>query len=1266
MSDNDPSAADPIGQIADEFVEAVRLGKRPSLEEFARRYPAHADEIRELLPALTLIEEPRPADENVERPRNATAAAPLKQLGDYRILREVGRGGMGIVYEAQQLSLGRHVAIKVLPAQALLEPRQLGRFQREARSAARLHHTNIVPVFGVGEQAGLHYYVMQFISGLALDKVLDELRRLRFPRSQPAPTCSGSDGIQGDEASEVSATFVAQGLLSGKFYSPGSAATLTGPIDAAAPAATGTGSVRADDTSANIHLPGQTHASTLSDSGSEYWRSAARVGVQVADALAHAAGHGVLHRDIKPANLLLDENGNVWVTDFGLAKADNDGDNLTNTGDLVGTLRYLAPERFNGQGDVRSDVYSLGLTLYELLTLQHAFGAADRNKLIKQVMHDEPVRPRKLNPRVPRDLETVVLKAIARDPARRYQSAKEMQDDLERFLQDRPVRARRVSEVEKFWLWCRRNPGIALLGSALAALLAAATIASLLAAGHFNRAALRERDARQEADRRGDAERWERYRSNIAVAAGALQLQNGSAARSALEATPEEHRNWEWRYLHNQLDGASQVLNSPGGAIKSLALSSPSDRQVAFCCLDHDRVYLCDVATGRPGPVLEGHTAPVTSVAYRPDGKQIATSGNDQTIRLWDPQTGRQTALLQVNGFPGKLERLPQLAYNADGSRIGSYATADGGTGTCRLWDSTTGREIAILASWQGFGPPLVFSPDGKRVLVGSNNHAFLCDAATGRRVFDLGTYATDVAGLIYSPDGRRVAVQPGNRASTLHIFDAENGKKVAALPEHSSGIGWAQFSPDGSRLVSTNRYPDNVARLWDVATGRRLAVLSGHKNDILGVAFSPDGRRLVTASSDQTARLWNGQTGQYLATLAGHAHLINHVLFSPDGSRIVTGSSDATMRLWDSQTGDLIGLLRGHEEGFQTFCPPKFTPDGSLLISGSTDGTVRIWDMGLVERNGILKGHTKYVYDVAFNSDNERVASSAWDGTARLWNATTGQQIAALKHKTDIIASLAFRQDGRRLVTGEVDVGVTLWDLDARKAVLRVPDGPWGKGHLARATLNLDGTLLATIGGDDGLVGIWDAATGREVARLPGSDKPSLDLALKFHPDGSLLAATGENGTVRLWDVDTHALVAVLGGHTDLVSGAGFSADGRLLATGSLDKTIRIWNVQTHELVESIPLGSIVFSVAFGPDGKRLAAGCRDSTIRLVDIVRGQQVAELRGHTDYVHAVAWSPDGTRLVSGSGDFTVRIWDALSVQERAKRAAKAASTGPPRS
>jgi tetratricopeptide (TPR) repeat protein len=297
-------------------------------------------------------------------------------------------------------------------------------------------------------------------------------------------------------------------------------------------------------------MPGQKEPSARSDSGSQYWQSVAWVGIQVADALAHAASQGILHRDIKPSNLLLDETGNVWVTDFGLAKAASDSDNLTHTGDVIGTLRYLAPERFNGQGDVRSDVYSLGLTLYELLVLRPAFDEVERSKLVKQVMYDEPARPRKLNPTVPRDLETVVLKAIARDPAHRYQSPADMADDLKRFVEDRPVRARRASEAEKLWRWCRRNP-------LPASLLAAVLLVFLTGFAGTTWGLIEAR--RQEKIARDEATEKERARQAEAEQRSAAEVQKEKALQAA---AAEKSANQQAQKRLTQVEKANEILGS--------------------------------------------------------------------------------------------------------------------------------------------------------------------------------------------------------------------------------------------------------------------------------------------------------------------------------------------------------------------------------------------------------------------------------------------------------------------------------------------------------------------------------------------------------------------------------------------------------------------------------------------------------------------------------------------------------------------------------
>jgi serine/threonine protein kinase len=380
----------PVEELAEEFVIRYRRGERPSLSEFVKQYPDIAAELGDIIQALLMLEDLGAASDET----SATLPLPEK-LGEYRIIREIGRGGMGVVYEAEQGDLGRRVALKVLPSAALLRPTHLERFRREARAAARLHHTNIIPVYGVGAQDGIHYYAMQHIPGRGLDEIIGEMRGIK---SQPKA-----------------------------------------------------------DTAKAIVTP---LSGTSQPGSSEYYRGVARVGLQIAEALAHAHEHGVLHRDVKPANVVLDETGNAWLGDFGLAQLRDEAP-LTSTGSFVGTLRYLAPERFKNEGDARSDVYALGATLYELVTLKPIFDETDRARLIRQVTLDEPIKPRRVDPHIPKDLETLIIKAIAKNPADRYVTAGALADDLRRYLADRPVAARRITHWEQLRRWMRRNPLLA-------------------------------------------------------------------------------------------------------------------------------------------------------------------------------------------------------------------------------------------------------------------------------------------------------------------------------------------------------------------------------------------------------------------------------------------------------------------------------------------------------------------------------------------------------------------------------------------------------------------------------------------------------------------------------------------------------------------------------------------------------------------------------------------------------------------------------------
>ena len=486
---NQHTDRNPVEVLADEFAARFRRGERPSVAEYTERYPDHADEIQDLFPSIVMMEqlkEKQESDQSALAGRRHFGGKRLERLGDYEIVQEIGRGGMGVVFEATQASLGRRVALKLLSDSATASEKHVQRFEREARAAAALHHTNIVPVFGVGHEDELHFYVMQYIEGVGLDEVLAALRQVAAEKAASAD--SGSAAV------------LAQALRCGSFAGPrkiGSSSSLTlarETLDATAgdetirpqtlsdsvvheePApADITGSlagkppIPASDPSSDPPQVNEKSSGPLGGSfGSQYFKSVARIGLQVADALQYAHGQNVLHRDIKPGNLLLDAQGTVWVTDFGLAKLTKQQD-LTKTGDIVGTLRYMAPEQIDGKADQRSDIYSLGLTIYELLTLQPACD----DKAIKQLLekrHSDPTpRPRTINREIPADLETIVLKAISPEPNHRYGTAAELAEDFQRFLDDRPILARRASTVERLWRWSRRNPAMAALsGTALA------------------------------------------------------------------------------------------------------------------------------------------------------------------------------------------------------------------------------------------------------------------------------------------------------------------------------------------------------------------------------------------------------------------------------------------------------------------------------------------------------------------------------------------------------------------------------------------------------------------------------------------------------------------------------------------------------------------------------------------------------------------------------------------------------------------------------
>jgi serine/threonine protein kinase/WD40 repeat protein len=1202
MSDHNPSAGDPFGQIADEFVEATRAGNRPSVEEFAQRYPEHADQIREMLPALELMEKAKTADDTAGQRRQGHAGAAviqLRQLGDYQILREVGRGGMGVVYEAQQLSLGRHVAIKVLPAHALLDPRHLGRFQREARSAAKLHHTNIVPVFGVGEQDGLHYYVMQFIAGLGLDVVLHELRRLRQPRGQHAPTQGDTPGRPTNVTRDISAGDAARSLLTGEFRpsEPTGALTLAPGEPAAEKDEGGRWKVegRKQDASASsfilhpssfssapIHLPGQKEASTLSESGSQYWQSVARIGVQVADALAHASSQGVLHRDIKPSNLLLDDTGNVWVTDFGLAKAASDSADLTHTGDVVGTLRYMAPERFNGQGDLRSDVYSLGLTLYELLTLRPAFDETDRNRLVRQVMHDEPVRPRKIHLGVPRDLETVVLKAIARDPAHRYQTPADMAEDLKRFVEDRPVRARRISNAEKLWRWCRRNPALAALATSTALLLL--TVAIVTTTAYVKTSAAldevdRERRVAQEAKTKAveerDAANRHLFRSLVGEAR-ALRSARGEGYREQVVSRLRQAR---------QLDTPDEDL----GQLRKEAVLS-----------------LGDWVGQAPRHLADFHVeGGIRGRAIHPSGALAAFGGGDGTLIL------RQLpGDLEVARWRAHREPLSYSAFTSDGQRLYS---ADA-RGELRTWEvDASGRWGMRPRSARSPTRTWAFDPDHHLAAGFYGLSVRFVDMPTGNEVgrFERPEAAT-VTSAAFSVDGKQLAVSctaRGESSPRVQMWDVSKRQlRHRSLPiPLGLNNGPMIFSPDGELLAVT---PDDQGVIvFDLGDGRPRALF--RSDSVHDVAFTPDSHFVIFTTISGLVIIGDvtGRTGVPLLQLPGGGRAGNVLALTPDGRSLVTAGRDGASLRELTVPEKLV--LAGHGGGVPTVA---ISPDGTLLASGSKDRTVVFWDTATGRRLRTLPPFREFVQAVAFSPNGRWLVTGNWGSGIKVWDVTTLRQVAAPAHRLgpDIFA-VQFSGDGKYLAaTGN---GFQVWRLQPKADTFALEPMTFQPGSRCLfLQASADGRWLAWVHADY-TPRLWDLEEQRE-RPFPATPLFLGWHNLALHPESRWLAYVSRNRQAEFWSLDPPARAFALGEPGEFTAHhIASSPDGRWFAANPRTNAVTVWDTTRRQDRLDFPLESAaIWSLAFGLRGETLALGMSDGSLVIWRLARVRNFLEEQG----------------------------------------------------
>jgi WD40 repeat protein len=971
-------------------------------------------------------------------PHGATEATmPLleedeRRLGDYELLEEISRGGMGVVYLARQVSLGRKVAVKMILHGALAGDTAIARFKTEATAAAGLSHPNIVAIYEIGEHRGSHFFSMEYVTGRTLAEVV-------------------RDGA----------------------------------------------------------LPARVAANYLE---------------RVAAAVHFAHEHAVLHRDLKPSNILIDGEGNPRITDFGLAKRFDAESDLTLTGQLVGTPAYMSPEQAGGASvagaDARSDVYSLGAVLYHTICGLPPFSGESVTEILHKVAGQDPVAPRLLNPGLPRDIETICLKCLAKEPSRRYASALELAEDLARFLDNRPILARPVGKAERIWRWSRRQPALAAALIGCVVILIGGVGGILWQLRQTNAAkSVAVQKARDEEAQRISAQRSELimrqnlYTADMLAVQRALALNDLGSARMLLNAHrpsagQEDLRGFEWRYLWRLAQGDQSIVLTNVENATAIAFS-PDGKWLAYAG-SHIVVY--DTASYQVRAVANEHG--VDSLSFFPDSSFLVIGGGDSWVRRWDWRS-----VGQPSDFIDPHATWPRATVSPAGDIVAvgcaSDAIASEPDGTTTLYDAATGQPRGTLPESGGHA---VFSPDGKLLATGSaQGKVKLWNPETGELVCEL-TNATRVQSMTFSRDGKTLAVCSPLTDGTW-IYDISTGAQRPFARGNFCCVWGAAFSPDGTTLATA--VTDETVRLWDLASGRQTACFLGHSYQVGWVAWSPEGNVLASCGADGTARVWDVSAARNAeAPIEGEAQ---RRLFSRDGKKIAMIEADGAVSIRDLPSLCEAGARR------QIGKPLGFLPDSTTLVSTRwpTNGgasEVVFWKTPQLERlKTIALSQASGPEPVQrLSPDGRLLATGASEGEALILDLADNGKLLARFSAPDVggADALSFSPDSRLLGISFLKSSTGyLWDM-------KPGHPPVVFKGLIGSTFHFSNDGAMIIANGTNALTYWEAATGKEIARLLGR-WGGVD-AMDVSPDGKTIAFPAR-GAVRLWNVATRREVARL-----------------------------------------------------------------------------------------------------------------------------------------